>query len=281
MVLCHAPLRSLSHIQQYQVSCVCTCIPVTHTIITLSSLSSLVILFIIIFKAPLVNDLSLRERSVREPATTGMHRNIGVGIDPHGGFRTGTSHRGNAWEYLGGNWPPRGFPYGNQPPRQCTGIFGWEPATTGMHGNVGWEHPYSDVQCVLSCSSACHTKDTKPPSKLVVQLFKCLKDYSRKLAAVKNQKAKADEIVTGLRLEKPITWSLLDRRPHAPHSSARRRLLDYRRQRTPRMHIDITLVCVYSSLHVLFRVVLRVLHVSASGQRAYATRKKRSSFRLK
>ena len=83
-----------------------------------------VILFIIIFKAPLVNDLSLRERSVREPATTGMHRNIGVGIDPHGGFRTGTS----------------------QSPRECMGIFGWElattgipvrePATTAVHGNI-------------------------------------------------------------------------------------------------------------------------------------------------
>ena len=54
-------------------------------------------------KAPLVNHFSLRERSVREPATTGMHGNIWVGIDHHGSFRAGTSHHGNAREYLGGN----------------------------------------------------------------------------------------------------------------------------------------------------------------------------------
>ena len=100
------------------------------------------------------------------------------------------------------------------------GIFGWElaptgiperePATTGMHGNVGREHPYSHVQCVLSRSSACHTKNTKPPSKLVVQLLNCSRDYSRSLAAIKNQKTKPDEIVPRLRLENPITWSLPD-----------------------------------------------------------------------
>ena len=129
-----------------------------------------------IIKAPLVNDFSPRERSVREPVTTGMHGNIWVGINRHGSFRTGTSHHGNAWEYLGGNWPPRGFPCGNQPPRECTEIFGWELAITGKHGNVGWEHPCSDAQCILSRSSACHTKNTKPPSKLVVQLFNCSRD---------------------------------------------------------------------------------------------------------
>ena len=98
-----------------------------------------------------------------------------------------------------------------------------EPATTGMHGNIWvgtshhgnarerWmEHPYNDVQCVFSRSSACHTKYTKPPNKLVVHLFNCLRDYSRNLAAVKNRKTKADEIVPELRLEKPITWSRPD-----------------------------------------------------------------------
>ena len=139
-----------------------------------------------------------------------MHGNIWAGIDHRGSFRTGTSHHGNAWEFLGGNWPPLVLPYGNQPPRKCTGIFGWELAITGMHGNVGWEHPYTDVQCVFGRSSACHTKNTTPPSKLVVQLFNCLRDCSRNLAAVKDQKTKADEVVLELRLEKPITWSLPD-----------------------------------------------------------------------
>ena len=133
-------------------------------------------------------ELTITVVFVREPVTTGMH----------------------GWEYLGGNWPPRGFPYGNRPPRECTGIFGWELATTGMHGNVGWEHPYRDVQCVLSRSSACHTKNTKPLSKIVVQFLICSGDYSRNLAAVKNQKTKADEIVSRLRLEKPMTRSVLD-----------------------------------------------------------------------
>ena len=109
--------------------------------------------------------------------------------------------------------------YGNQPPRERTGIFGWELATTGMHGNVGWEHPYGDVQqCVLRRSSACHTKNMKPPSKLVVQLFNCSRDYIRNLAAVQNQKTKADEIVPELRLEKTsnsvTTRPLEDRRHH-------------------------------------------------------------------
>ena len=140
-------------------------------------------------KDPFVNAFSRRERSGREPATTGMHGNICVGIVHHGSFRTGTNHHGNAWEYLGGNWLPRGFPYGNQPPRECTETLGWELATTGMHGNVGWEHPHSDVQWVLSRFEACHTKSTKPPSKLVVQLSNFLKEIAAEISqqAVENQ----------------------------------------------------------------------------------------------
>ena len=55
---------------------------------------------------------------VREPVTKGIHGNILMGTSHHGDSGTGTGHHGNA--------------------RECTGIFEWELATTGMHGNVGW-----------------------------------------------------------------------------------------------------------------------------------------------
>ena len=84
---------------------------------------------------PLLNDFFFRERSVLGPATTGMHGNSRVGINHCGSFRVGTSHhgnvRGNVWVGTGDHGDSR---TANQPPRECTGVFGWELATAGMHG---------------------------------------------------------------------------------------------------------------------------------------------------
>ena len=164
-----------------------------------------------------------------------------------------------------------------------------------MYGNVGWEHPYSDVQCVLSRCSAGYAKNTKPPRMLVVQLFNSLRDYSRYVAPVKKpKKTKADEIVPELRLEKSITRSLPDNLKTAGTtlfcetkntrlSTTTHTTHAYRAKPHHTVPPVCYTICANSSsktILVLFCVVFRVLHVCVSGQRACATRKKKIIFPL-
>ena len=101
------------------------------------------------------------------------------------------------------------------PPRECMGIFGWEPATTGMHGNIWVGTPIQRREvCFESFFSVSHEEHetTEQDCCSISNLFKRLQPKSRSRQKPKDKSRRNSSKTTPRKANDLVSTRLLEDR---------------------------------------------------------------------